>query len=117
MSYTKKLSDPRWQKKRLEVLSRDNFKCTLCLNDKEELHVHHLKYTKEPWDAPLKDLETLCFRCHEMKKSEKVISAKLMGNSIIYTNLDIVFIYKIEEEDVICSFSKSGDFFNYLKTL
>ena len=64
MNYTEKLKSPKWQKKRLEVLQRDDFKCCLCNDTETELHVHHLKYTNEPYDAPLYDLQTLCKHCH-----------------------------------------------------
>lgn len=71
MTYSDKLKSPKWQKKRLEVLSRDEFKCCLCSDEKTQLHVHHLKYTKDPWDAPLEDLETLCVTCHSIKETHK----------------------------------------------
>jgi len=64
MNYLEKLKSPKWQKKRLEVLSRDNFTCCTCGDNQTELHVHHLKYTKEPYDSPLEDLQTLCKHCH-----------------------------------------------------
>lgn len=67
MTYSEKLKDPRWQRKRLEVLNRDQFKCKLCDDDKTELQIHHLKYKGEPWDAPLYCLETLCKDCHSIK--------------------------------------------------
>lgn len=65
-TYSEKLLDPRWQKKRLEVLGRDNFACLHCYDDKLTLHVHHLYYCKdrEPWDYPLWALVTLCKDCH-----------------------------------------------------
>jgi len=66
MDYSEKLKSPKWQKKRLEVLQRDNFTCCKCGDDETELHVHHLKYTKEPYDAPLIDLQTLCKYCHSI---------------------------------------------------
>lgn len=66
MTYAEKLKHPKWQKKRLEILNRDNFKCQSCLNDEEMLHVHHRVYnSKEPWDAKNSDLITLCKSCHE----------------------------------------------------
>lgn len=65
MKYWQKLKDPRWQRKRLEVLERDEFKCVVCEDDMNTLHVHHRRYCKDPWDSPLEDLETLCERCHE----------------------------------------------------
>lgn len=68
MNYSEKLKSPKWQKKRLEVLQRDNFKCCLCGDEETELHVHHLKYTgPNPENAPNEDLETLCKDCHLIK--------------------------------------------------
>jgi hypothetical protein len=64
-SYSEKLRDPRWQKKRLEILERDGWMCTMC-NDKErELHIHHLNYTKEnPHDELSENLISVCADCH-----------------------------------------------------
>jgi hypothetical protein len=65
--YSKKLSDPRWQKLRAEVLKRDGFRCCTCEDSSSELHVHHHFYIfgLDPWEYPADTLETLCFRCHE----------------------------------------------------
>lgn len=65
-NYSEKLKSPKWQKKRLEILSRDKWKCKLCSDTETTLNVHHLKYTKEPWNAPNIDLITLCEHCHSM---------------------------------------------------
>lgn len=63
--YAEKLKDPRWQRKRLEVLQRDGFKCTSCKDETRTLHVHHDVYHGNPWECPMKDLVTLCERCHD----------------------------------------------------
>lgn len=68
-SYKEKLRSPKWQKKRLEILSRDNFTCVLCGDTETELHVNHLKYKDEPFDTPNEDLETLCKHCHYLYHS------------------------------------------------
>lgn len=65
MTYAEKLKDPRSQKKRLTILARDNFTCQNCNSDKNTLHVHHLKYTGEPWEAEDDNLVTLCEVCYE----------------------------------------------------
>lgn len=65
-SYSEKLKHPKWQRKRLEVLSRDNFTCVKCGDSETELHVNHLKYKGEPHDVPLNYLETLCKNCHKI---------------------------------------------------
>lgn len=65
--YIEKLKDPRWQKKRLEVLNRDEWCCQHCYDNESTLCVHHKKYLpgKEPWDYPLEYFITLCESCHE----------------------------------------------------
>lgn len=63
-TYSEKLRDPRWQKKRLQVLERDNFTCTCCQDTSTELQVHHKAYKNEPWQAKLSGLTTLCKHCH-----------------------------------------------------
>lgn len=67
--YSKKLKDPRWQKKRLEILNRDKFRCFLCDRKDLTLYVHHVRYTaKDPWDEDSKNLITLCENCHEYEQ-------------------------------------------------
>lgn len=67
MSYSELLKDPRWQKKRLEILSRDNFQCKVCCSTEKTLHVHHQYYIKSlnPWEYKDESLITLCDECHE----------------------------------------------------
>ncbi len=67
--YAQRLRDPRWQKKRLEILSRDNFMCRECFDKDSTLNVHHLFYSGGfgafPWVTPNWGLITLCESCHE----------------------------------------------------
>jgi 5-methylcytosine-specific restriction endonuclease McrA len=89
-TYQEKLKDPRWQRKRLEIFQRDNWKCTECGNDKLTLHVHHKEYEGEPWDAPDDKLKTICETCHA-KKSDKILQiAKLLkALDLFYTIVPI----------------------------
>lgn len=66
-SYAQKLRDPRWQKKRLEIMGRDEFACRMCGDRKSTLNVHHIFYTRgaDPWDYPDTALVTTCNACHE----------------------------------------------------
>lgn len=70
-TYSEKLKDPRWQKKRLQILERDNFSCTHCGDNKTTLHVHHISYSGNPWDVKDDLLTTLCESCHE-EETEKL---------------------------------------------
>lgn len=67
MTYSEKLKHPKWQKKRLEILQRDEFACRECGNDKNTLHVHHGHYENglAPWEYDDWTLKTLCKDCHE----------------------------------------------------
>lgn len=69
--YAECLTDPRWQRKRLEVMQSADFKCEYCGNGAQTLHIHHLKYTGMPWDAPMSDLECLCDKHHRMREQNE----------------------------------------------
>lgn len=58
-------TDPRWQKKRLEIMERDGWKCVACGDGSNTLHVHHVLYSGQPWETPDSFLQTLCEYCHE----------------------------------------------------
>jgi hypothetical protein len=63
--YAEKLTDPRWQKKRLKVFERDEWACVYCKDTTLTLHVHHEKYEGEnPWDTDDDYLKTVCEKCH-----------------------------------------------------
>jgi len=70
MEYSEKLRDPRWQKKRLKIMERDNFSCQFCQSKTDTLNVHHIAYEGEPWDAKDELLITLCESCHEKEEQD-----------------------------------------------
>lgn len=86
ITYPSKLKDPLWQRKRLHIFERDNFKCTCCKAERKELQVHHLEYLGDiqPWEYPDDLLATLCVDCHQ----------KEMGRSILESNLAVAFRVK-----------------------
>lgn len=66
-AYSQKLRDPRWQKKRLEVMQAADFCCEICGDSDSTLNVHHKQYLKgyEPWDYSIKQLSCICENCHD----------------------------------------------------
>jgi len=68
-AYADRLKDPRWQKRRLEILQRDGWACHGCDATTRTLHVHHKYYraNSEPWDYPDSALVTLCEDCHAVE--------------------------------------------------
>ena len=93
MDYSEKLHSPKWQRKRLEIFQRDNFKCVACGNDENELQVHHVAYLGniEPWEYPNDMLRTLCEICHTKEKErpelEKNLAMTFKMNGFLYDDL------------------------------
>lgn len=75
-TYSEKLKDPRWQKKRLEIMQRDYFTCQECGDNKNQLHIHHKTYKSgnDPWDYRDDNFETLCNNCHALNHNKIVIT-------------------------------------------
>lgn len=101
MDYKQQLLDPRWQKKRLEVLQRDNFTCKICGNKQSTLHVHRLFYDKELkcWEYPNNSYITLCEECHSNEhKSNKILQDRISQlKKKGFTNIELSFLL-----DCIC---------------
>jgi hypothetical protein len=66
-TYWEKLRDPRWQRKRLEVMEAAGWVCEECGAKDKTLNVHHKRYLKgrSPWEYEMQDLACLCEVCHE----------------------------------------------------
>lgn len=67
MDYKEQVKSPKWKRRRLEILQRDDFTCQICGCKEKMLHVHHTAYEKGKmiWDYPDEMLITLCEDCHE----------------------------------------------------
>jgi len=79
--YWKKLSDRRWQRKRLEILERAGFECESCgdASNEKQLHVHHTYYEKgmDPWEYPDESLLCVCKDCHKRMEEKRLAMLKL----------------------------------------
>ena len=68
------LKDPRWKKKRKQILSRANGHCEQCGKKVEEgmFQVHHEDYIGVLiWQYPNSTLRALCIDCHQEKSHEE----------------------------------------------
>lgn len=102
--------DPRWQKKRLQILERDGFACKNCGDANSTLNVHHTFYwDKEdevpPWDYNDVSLMTLCDSCHDLEHKEisihreqliRVISEAGLGSCLKLDTLIDAFALSLE---------------------
>jgi len=84
--YAEKLKNPRWQKKRLQILERDGWMCQRCLDTETTLHVHHRTYVsgREPWDVPDELLVTLCEGCHKEETERRKAYEKQLLEALRY---------------------------------
>lgn len=83
MTYQQKLLDPRWQRRRLEILERDGFICRLCKDPHTTLHIHHLIYRKiEPWEYEDDELITYCKHCHSIAEYYKKTHPNILINRV-----------------------------------
>lgn len=136
LSYAEMLKDPRWQKRKTEILNRDKFTCLLCGDTKNTLHVHHLRYIKgrNPWEYGDEDLITLCEDCHNKTHEEinkQIMSEIHIGDIFVYYHSDfedylmcydidynkkIVYVAGIDNGSGHDSFWVFGMTLNYIKT-
>jgi hypothetical protein len=65
--FWEKYKDPRWQRRRLEVMQNANFCCEGCASAEKSLNVHHKFYRRgrDPWQYNDYELMCLCEECHE----------------------------------------------------
>jgi hypothetical protein len=111
MTYKEQLQHPKWQRKRLKALEKDNFTCTLCGDTETTLHVHHKEYKGKAWEADDDMLETHCEHCHllveEFKTIENRPNEKLKrvikltsDNNVEFIILIAVFYYEERNVDM-----------------
>lgn len=111
MSYTELLRDPRWQRKRLEVMQRSDFACEECSDTTTTLNVHHTKYKKGrmPWEYEDAELLCLCEQCHAHRhgkappKERKRASRSLIlkggpaDGTVLQSNATFPFVWVYEK--------------------
>ena len=81
-TYSEKLRDPRWQRRRLEILERDGWTCQHCDETDKTLHVHHKWYDGEPWESQDEALEALCEDCHREEAACRPAAEKMLLQSL-----------------------------------
>jgi hypothetical protein len=80
-TYREQLLDPRWQRKRLEMLEAASWECSSCGGGKITLHVHHRRYFKGrmAWEYSNEELEVLCKDCHAEKHAHEELLARVLA--------------------------------------
>lgn len=81
-TYFEKLKDPRWQKRRLEIMQKAKFACEKCGDEDAPLHIHHRIYRKgkQPWEYSDDELECLYEVCHMDAEHDRDTVAEAMAD-------------------------------------
>lgn len=98
-TYSEKLKDPRWQKKRLEIFEMDKWYCQSCLSKDKTLHVHHIDYLpgREPWEYDDKYLMTLCADCHaDYTENTPALEKKLISRLRLILKSPLLYQFTID---------------------
>jgi 5-methylcytosine-specific restriction endonuclease McrA len=79
--YMERLRDPRWQRNRLAVLERADWRCESCGTREVNLQIHHGDYERGlmPWEYPPEALYCLCDNCHERAEARKAQAYRELG--------------------------------------
>lgn len=86
LSYTDQLKWSQWQRRKLEIFSRDNWTCKQCGATNVILNVHHKEYKKnlKAWEYESELLVTLCKPCHQILHHPETQQStiNMLGNGI-----------------------------------
>lgn len=109
-TYSEKLKDQRWQKKRLKLLESSSWKCQneACsnINENTQLQIHHKVYLKglNPWDYEDWAYIVLCEECHRfyqerMEKGSIVLAQNQELLDCVYSLYDkkLIDVKKLSE--------------------
>lgn len=112
IDYKEQIKSPMWQKRRLEILNRDNFTCQICGATDKQLHVHHTIYIpgRDIWDYDDYRLITLCEDCHKEEHDcfNDVDGLQIVLQSVRaegFTNIEIKYLLEeLITSDLILKF-------------
>ncbi len=110
-NYSELLKDPRWQRKRLEIMQRDEFTCVMCDDKEHTLNVHHDEYIRGnmPWEYENSKLRTLCEDCHYLVTNSEHGIEPLHKVLYKYKNENDSTIYILAWPDEIDIFEKTKE--------
>lgn len=90
MAYKTELLSGNWQKKRLEIMNRDEFRCRNC-HASDNLTVHHLHYDPglKLWEYDNESLVTLCNDCHNSLHKQLVKLSGIIAFNLLIGHVDL----------------------------
>jgi 5-methylcytosine-specific restriction endonuclease McrA len=94
-TFKKQYESPKWQKKRLEIMKRDDFTCQLCGATDKQLDVHHIYYEKDKmiWELDNECYVTLCKDpCHKEAHTYIKKLSSLIAWNVLKLKIDFIEI-------------------------
>jgi len=100
MNYQDQIKDPRWQKKRLEILELHDFTCINCNSKEKTLNVHHIKYKKNSliWEYDDDELTVLCEDCHKELHFYKKLIEESIPNDLYTISKIANLLYDLKDK-------------------
>jgi hypothetical protein len=132
-TYYELLRDPRWQRKRLEIMKDAHFSCLGCGSTTKTLNIHHSYYEKGmmPWEYPDSSLRCLCEDCHKNAQDVKTLINRIIGARLLETRTlgyiaaiemdrDKDLIFEVLDHDMACGIAdfhsiRASDVINALR--
>ena len=93
MAYSDDIKSGKWQRLRLEVMQRDQFRCRACKCE-NNLNVHHLYYEsdKHIYDYEIESLVTLCENCHSKLHKDLAKVSGIVAFKVLVGDMDLTDI-------------------------
>lgn len=114
-TYSELLKHPQWQRKRLEILEREDFTCEDFGATEKTLHVHHAYYEKglKPWEYPSESLHVLCVDCHavagdRMADLQRTIGLLSFSSQIRLLSYALALLLEADMDSVVTVSSYEG---------
>jgi len=97
LSYPEQMKHPFWQRKRLEIMQRDEFKCTICGATEKQLTIHHLCYFPNTlaWEYDNELMVTICQFHHEQITYDMAKVAGLIAWQCLKENVDLTTVVTV----------------------
>ena len=92
MTYKDQIKHPKWQRKRLEIMKRDKFQCTICHCKEKQLQIHHLYYLPNTmiWDYDNECYRTVCNIHHEQLTNDLSKLSGLIAFKILCKKFELL---------------------------
>lgn len=97
LSYYEQLHHPLWKRKRIEILKRDDYKCSICGSSLHKLEVHHLCYLPDllAWEYDNELMVTVCKKHHLQLTYDLPKISGLIAFNCLKSGIDLSTVFEL----------------------